>query len=82
MGNLIDPIKVTMDFYNSEIKTIRAKQYDKKSRYIDTLNMLLDMDILIHSSFFIGTYTSNVSRIVPLYVGFEKSLSLDDEWKL
>ena len=44
--------------------------------------MLLDMDILIHSSFFIGTYTSNVSRIVPLYVGFEKSLSLDDEWKL
>ena len=35
------------------------------------------MDILIHSSFFIGTYTSNVSRIVPLYVGFEKSLSLD-----
>ena len=30
---------------------------DKKSRYIDTLNMLLDMDILIHSSFFIGTYT-------------------------
>lgn len=55
---------------------------DKKSRYIDTLNMLLDMDILIHSSFFIGTYTSNVSRIVPLYVGFEKSLSLDDEWKL
>ena len=25
---------------------------------------------------------SNVSRIVPLYVGFEKSLSLDDEWKL
>lgn len=55
---------------------------DKKSRYIDTLNMLLDMDILIHSSFFIGTYTSNVSRIVPLYVGFDKSLSLDDEWKL
>ena len=55
---------------------------DKKSRYIDTLNMLLDMDILIHSSFFIGTYTSNVSRIVPLYVGFGKSLSLDDEWKL
>lgn len=35
MGNLIDPIKVTMDFYNSEIKTIRAKQYDKKSRYIE-----------------------------------------------
>ena len=34
------------------------------------------------STFFIGTYTSNVSRIVPLYVGFEKSLSLDDEWKL
>ena len=31
---------------------------DKKSRYIDTLNMLLDMDILIHSSFLFGTYTS------------------------
>lgn len=55
---------------------------DKRSRYIDTLNMFLDMDILAHSLFFIGTYTSNVSRIVPLYIGFEKSLSLDEGWKI
>lgn len=54
----------------------------KETRYIDTLNMLLDMDIMIHSAFFIGTYTSNVSRIVPLYIGFENSLSLDEDWKL
>ena len=66
------------EFYVTEPKVRRIQ----KSRYIDTLNMLLDMDILIHSSFFIGTYTSNVSRIVPLYVGFDKSFSLDDEWKL
>lgn len=55
---------------------------DKQTRYMDTLNMLLDMDIMIHSLFFIGTYSSNVSRIVPLYVGFENSLSLDENWKL
>lgn len=55
---------------------------DKRSRYMDTLNMLLDMEIMIHSSFFIGTYTSNVSRIVPLYIGFENSLSLDESWKI
>lgn len=55
---------------------------DRQSRYRDTLNILLDMDIMIHSLFFIGTYSSNVSRIVPLYIGFENSLSLDEEWKL
>ena len=44
---------------------------------------VVDMDILIHSFIFIGILIlPNVSRIVPLYVGFEKSLSLDDEWKL
>lgn len=54
----------------------------KDKRYIDTLNMLLDMDILIHADFFIGTYSSNVSRVVPLYLGLDKCVSLDNQWDL
>lgn len=55
---------------------------NKEDRYNDTLNTLFDMDVLIHSTFFIGTYSSNVSRIVPLYIGFDNSISLDVEWNL
>lgn len=50
MASLIDPIKVTMDFYNSEIKTIRAKQYDKKSRYIEVTCTSKGFPIVLDSS--------------------------------
>lgn len=54
----------------------------KRKKYFNTLNMMLDLDILIHSRYFIGTYTSNVSRVVPLYLGLDKCISLDSDWDL
>lgn len=54
----------------------------KEERYEDTLNTLLDVDVLIHASFFIGTYSSNISRIIPLYLGLDKCISLDNQWDL
>lgn len=53
---------------------------NKNERYFDTLNTLLDVDILSKSVFFIGTYSSNLSRIIPLLLGFEKCISLDIDW--
>lgn len=55
---------------------------DKKYKHFQTLNMLLDFDVLIHSRFFIGTYTSNVSRVIPFYLGLDKCCSLDKEWNI
>ena len=54
----------------------------KKNRQEETLNVLLDMEILIHSSFFIGTYTSNLSRVVPFFLGLDKCISLDNDWNI
>ena len=31
---------------------------------------------------FIGTYSSNLSRVVPCIIGFDKCISLDDEWSI
>ena len=33
-NNIINPLEITLDFYNNETKFIRAKQYDKKSRFV------------------------------------------------
>lgn len=57
-------------------------QKNEDTRYSETLNMMLDMDILCHSTFFIGTYTSNVSRVVPFYIGLDNCISLDKEWDI
>lgn len=55
---------------------------DVKAKKSDVLNMLFDMDMLINSSYFIGTYSSNIGRIVPLYIGFEKCFSVDVKWNV
>jgi len=57
-------------------------QASLKTRKEDTLNVLLDMDVLIHSKFFIGTYTSNLSRVVPFFLGPDKCISLDNDWNI
>ncbi len=72
-------------FYNrtSNQKGFNENGFNSKTRqerYEDTLNVLLDMDVLIHASFFIGTYSSNLSRVVPLYLGLDKCISLDCQW--
>lgn len=48
----------------------------------DMLNMLFDMEMLIHASYFIGTYSSNIGRIIPLYLGFDKCHSVDEPWNV
>ena len=54
----------------------------KQFRYEETINVLLEMDILVHSLYFIGTYTSNLSRVVPFFLGLDKCVSLDNDWHI
>ena len=48
----------------------------------DMLNMLFDMEMLIYASCFMGIYFSNIGRIVPLYLGFERCHSVDEPWNM
>lgn len=48
----------------------------------NVLNMLFDMDMLIHSNYFIGTYSSNIGRLVPLFIGFGNCYSVDVPWNI
>ena len=57
-------------------------QADKQYRHKETINVLLDMEILTHSKFFIGTYTSNLSRVVPFFLRQEQCISLDNDWNI
>ena len=52
----------------------------KQQRVWETKLALLDVDILKESSFFIGTYSSNLSRIIPCFKGFDTCESLDLCW--
>ena len=56
--------------------------FSRQARYEETLNVLLDMEVLIHSKFFIGTFTSNLSRVVPFFLGLDKCTSLDNDWNI
>ncbi len=59
----------------------RFNRADKIYRYNITMNTLADAFILCDSKYFIGTYSSNLSRFVALKKGFEKCKSLDvQEW--
>lgn len=52
----------------------------RKSRYVDTLTLLFDIFILSKASYFIGTYSSNLSRVIPCLLGFDNCTSLDEKW--
>lgn len=52
----------------------------RQKRYHDTLILLFDIYMLVKSDHFIGTFSSNLSRIVPCYLGLEKCKSLDIDW--
>lgn len=54
----------------------------KQERREETFNVLSDMEVLIHSKFFIGTYTSNLSRVVPFFIGLDNCISLDNDWNI
>lgn len=51
-------------------------------RYEDTLILLFDIYVLSRASYFIGTYTSNLSRVIPCFLGFENCKSLDENWHI
>jgi len=74
-------------FYNSQNKgqgfdESTFNHASKEVRKEETLNVLLDMDVLVHSTFFIGTYTSNLSRVVPFFLGLDRCVSLDSSWNV
>lgn len=75
---------VLYNYMNKSTGFIEASFNDspKQIRYEETLNVLLDMEVLIHSKFFIGTYTSNLSRVVPFFLGLDKCVSLDNDWNI
>ena len=74
-------------YYNEEnkLKGFDEKTYNLKSdsvRRDEVLNMLFDMDMMINSSFFIGTFSSNVGCVVAMYLGLDKCHSIDVSWKI
>ena len=74
-------------FYNSKNQSTGFNEAffnkaSKQTRREETINVLFDMDVLIHSKFFIGTYTSNLSRVVPFFLGLDKCISLDNDWNI
>jgi hypothetical protein len=60
----------------------KFNQASKQVKQEETLNVLLDMEVLVHAKFFIGTYTSNLSRVVPFFLGLDHCISLDNDWNI
>lgn len=54
----------------------------RRKRYEETLILLLDIYVLSKASFFIGTYSSNLSRVIPCLLGFNNCKSLDTNWHI
>lgn len=74
-------------FYNknNKLNGFDEKTYNSKnifSKKNEVLNMLFDMDMMIHSHFFIGTFSSNVGCVVAMYLGLDKCHSIDVSWKI
>lgn len=73
-------------FYNNTCKTgFNEGQFNhstRKARYEDTMNLLFDIAVLSKSEKFIGTYSSNLSRVIPCFIGEENCISLDDHWHI
>lgn len=87
---IVDKIKTELSdeyniFYNIFISSVGFDEtkYNKKSkfnRYNEAKLAILDVDILLNSVYFIGTYSSNLSRIIPCFKGFDSCESLDIDW--
>lgn len=52
----------------------------RNERVEETLNLLFDIEMLANSSYFIGTFSSNLSRVIPVFVGIKNCVSLDLDW--
>lgn len=74
-------------FYNknNKLNGFDEKTYNSKNTFSkkdEVLNMLFDMDMMINSQFFIGTFSSNVGCVVAMYLGLDKCHSIDVSWKI
>lgn len=74
-------------FYNknNKLNGFDEKTYNLKNNFSkkdEVLNMLFDMDMMIHSQFFIGTFSSNVGCVVAMYLGLDNCHSIDVSWKI
>ena len=59
----------------------RYEALSREKKRTDLLDLLVDVEILSHSSFFLGTFTSNVGMFVGLRVSSDRSTGLDSpEW--
>ncbi|EGR4673514.1 hypothetical protein C4G56_RS18480 [Vibrio parahaemolyticus] len=61
----------------SEKDNIESSSEEKRK---EMLNLLLDVSILSEGQFFIGTYSSNLSRVIPCFKKLSECKSLDIEW--
>ncbi|NDV57785.1 O-fucosyltransferase family protein [Bacteroides sp. 519] len=72
-------------YHNPELKADgfsegKFNHYTKNNRYNETLSLLFDIFILFKASYFIGTFSSNLSRVIPCVLGLENCKSLDIDW--
>lgn len=74
-------------YYNSTLDQVGFSEgsFNHKSRtnrFTDTITLLFDVYCLSKSNHFIGTYSSNLSRVIPSLIGFDKCVSLDEQWRI
>lgn len=76
------PNFIFLTFCDKEKKGYDQKNYNnlqsKKKKSDEVISILLDSQILINSRYFIGTYTSNVSRYVAIVKNNIDCYSMDD----
>lgn len=53
---------------------------NKKARYSETIELLFDVYVLSKATYFIGTYSSNLSRVIPCFINENNCKSLDEKW--
>lgn len=58
----------------------RFNHSSKKDRYKETCSLLFDIFVLFRAAYFIGTYSSNLSRVIPCALGLNNCKSLDVNW--
>jgi len=77
------PSKKVYSYFDKEDIRIDEKNFAKADKtYIrkHIINFLRDVDLLINSKCFIGSYSSNVGRFIALKRNFVNTYSVDCEW--
>lgn len=72
-------------FYNHSVSQTGffEKEFNKKTKnekVNDVINVLIDVEILKSANYFIGTFSSNLSRIIPCFIKLDKCTSIDIDW--